>query len=176
MSIADRIKRARGEREALLVIAEGLDDLYQRLGEMAQSTNTWDSDESWVEPGYDEEQVREAMVKLEKDEKGNVEVELPPADEATMAYRRKFEQDFLHLEDYYGEGADARSYVESYVKGGPLVLYFTDRDFIMSLPYETRQKLVEDVLRTSPKDAANMGADVLKHRGAERPTLGGDGG
>lgn len=52
--------------------------------------------------------------------------------------------------------------IESFIKGGPLLLYYTDREFIMSLPYGWRRAFVEDVEVNSPQEAAEMARDILK--------------
>lgn len=90
-------------------------------------------------------------------EDGRVMYDLPVASEEDQAVRRQFAEKCLKLQDEFGP-----EIVESYVKGGPLVLYYTDRDFVMRMPEQYRKAMVADVEKFSPNEAQEMGRDVLK--------------
>lgn len=83
---------------------------------------------------------------------GNVIVELPPASQERQDARREF-AGMIGLDE---------AWVESFVKGGPLVIYYTDRDFVMGLPDDWRIAMVNDVEQDSPKEAHEMARDILK--------------
>jgi hypothetical protein len=97
-------------------------------------------------------------------------VHLPPASEEHQELRRKFATDVLRLTEVYGED-DGAKYVESYAKAGPLLLYYSDRDFVMGLPDDYKRAMVRDVSDASPKEAHEMGRDVLKDKEPGGPEI-----
>jgi hypothetical protein len=88
-------------------------------------------------------------------------VDLPPvSDEQREARRRLAFQ--IGLENDFGvEGID------TYVKGGPLWLYYGNRDYVLGLSKDVQTAMVEDVMQTSPAEAVEMGRDLFKARGDE---------
>lgn len=95
--------------------------------------------------------------KLTTDEGGKVIVDLPVPTEEHMEQRREFGEKCLKIKDEFGPEV-----LEAYVKGGPLVLYYTDRDFVMRMPNDFKRVMVEDVCQFSPREGHQMAADVLK--------------
>lgn len=105
---------------------------------------------------------------------GDVTVEVPVPDEETVKRRGTFLDASLYeaMREQYGEeGADQFS--TSYMKAGPLLLYYTDRDFVNGLPDRMKFAMVEDVEHFSPNEAAEMARDILKDLtpGAERKDI-----
>lgn len=79
----------------------------------------------------------------------------------TLAQRetRKALAERLDLEADFPGGIDA------YMKGGPLWLYYGNRDYVMGLSYEVKVAMIQDVEITSPQEAQEMSRDLLKIRG-----------
>jgi hypothetical protein len=98
---------------------------------------------------------------------GETEIALPVVDGGTQAARREFAVETLKIRDQYPHNPE---FVEAYGKGGPLLFYYTDRDWVMSLPVTARQAMVEDVMATNPETAKKMGADILKRTDDESDT------
>lgn len=67
----------------------------------------------------------------------------------------------LGLRDQYGEqlGEEAE---DSFVRGGPLLLYLSDREFVNGMADDIKRLLVSDVEQSSPKEAQEMARDILK--------------
>lgn len=110
------------------------------------------------EDGVDLDQNRTTQI---TDESGAVLIEVPTVDEETEEIREKFARDVLCLTDAYGD-EPGEAYIRAYRKGGPLVIYYTDRDFVMGLSDDVKQAMVKDVLELSPQEAHEMGRDILK--------------
>ncbi len=94
------------------------------------------------------------------DSEGNAIVDLPKPTPEQIDTRAQL-VGALGLRDQYGEEAGALA-EDSFVRGGPLLLYLSDRDFVNSLPPGLKIALVEDVEKSSPRDAHEMGRDILK--------------
>lgn len=92
---------------------------------------------------------------------GKVTVNLPPADDIKQAKRREFAKAIQLEESLDGATCD------DYGKGGPLWLYYGNRDFVITLPYEAMLEMVKDVFEDDPTEAAIMAADLLKDGEAE---------
>ena len=88
---------------------------------------------------------------------GGVMVDLPEADPETQDNRRAFAEKVLKLGQEFNE-----EIIDSYVKGGPLVLYYTDRDYVVGLPDDFKRAMIRDVMQFSPAEAHEMGRDLLK--------------
>lgn len=84
---------------------------------------------------------------------GDVIVDLPVASDEVRASR-------LKLAEKIGLG---ETWVDSFVTGGPLVLYYSDRDFVMGLPDDIRQRFVADVEQFNAHEAQEMARDILKN-------------
>lgn len=205
MTVREQVLKARTPQEALLVLADAIDNLnkepsfdswdgwndpethkqvnaqfaeasvkpkaafaeYARIKEELAETS--DPEESQAlqaklnllkdelkPPAHYADEEQQAS-KLVTDENGNVVVELPPPTEEHMELRREFAEKRLKLQDEFGP-----EILESYVKGGPLVIYYTDRDFVMRLPDEFKRVMVDDVQNFSPREAKEMARDILK--------------
>lgn len=92
--------------------------------------------------------------------KDQIEVSIPvPVDEQLLA-RQKFiaAGGLANLTSLPSESAES-----AYLKGGPIWLHAFDRDFVMSLPYEARQAMCQDVYITAPVAAGKMAQDILKY-------------
>lgn len=97
---------------------------------------------------------------------GSVVVDVPEVSEEVEAERYEFAIKQLKLHEQYGEEA-GKEYARSYAKGGPLVLYYTDRDFVLGLTDDLKAAMVQDVEQHSPAEAHEMARDLLKDFDAE---------
>lgn len=84
--------------------------------------------------------------------------------------RRQLEQQRLNLAAHLGDGED---WTEAYELGGPMWLYLSNRDLVMSYPADVLRAMVEDVEEDSPQDAREMARDVLKEACADGPSSAG---
>lgn len=100
---------------------------------------------------------------------GDVTVDLPMVSLDEEDEREKFARFVLKLPEYYGDSGE--EYVKSYRKGGPLLLYYSHRDMVMSQPTDVKQAMIADVERLSPNEAAEMGRDLLKDMEAGGPEV-----
>lgn len=50
----------------------------------------------------------------------------------------------------------------AYLKGGPIWLHAFDRDYVMSLPFEARAAMCQDIYMTDKVTAGEMARDILK--------------
>lgn len=89
---------------------------------------------------------------------GTTQVDLPVVSEEKQERRRAFAKDELVLDTHFPN----LGLVDAYAKGGPLLLYYSDRDFVMGLPAEWKAAMVRDVSEESPREALEMGRDILK--------------
>lgn len=94
------------------------------------------------------------------DSEGNAVIDLPVPTPEQIDYRAQLVPK-LGLRDQYGDeiGETAE---DSFVRGGPLLLYYSDRDFVASLPHDVKVAMVADVERSSPREAHEMARDLLK--------------
>lgn len=67
----------------------------------------------------------------------------------------------LGLRDQYGDEIGEKA-EDSFVRGGPLLLYFSDREFVNSMADDVKRLLVSDVELSSPREAHEMARDILK--------------
>lgn len=120
-------------------------------------------------PDHPDLEQRRAMQEVNKG--GNVMIELPVPTEEEREAREHFLDEglFTAMTDHYGE-ENASLFSDSYVKAGPLLLYYTDRDFVNGLPVGLKRIMIEDVEQYSPAEAHEMGRDILKDKdpGTER--------
>lgn len=61
-----------------------------------------------------------------------------------------------------------------YEVGGPLWLYFYDREFVLQQTMATRQRMVQDAMLTSTELAEELSADILKHIEGNDPSVATD--
>lgn len=87
---------------------------------------------------------------------GNVEVELPVASPEVQERRRELVER-ISLVDTFGDAI-----AESYVVGGPLLIYYSNRDYVLGLPVAIRREMINDVAEFNPVEAHEMARDVLK--------------
>lgn len=197
MSIEQAVRQAKSPQEALVVIARALDQLAKQL-ESRPTDDGWGG-EWFTDPEgkvlddlddldpEDRAKVMEARARLAQDKPGQyaehameagkqvaskvssdeITVELPPVDEERAEQRRKFATEVAKLSQHYKD-LDQQA-VEAYVKGGPMWLYLTDRDFVMQMPVQWKRFMVQDVNKDSPKDAYDLGRDILKDTTAQGP-------
>lgn len=103
------------------------------------------------------------------DEEGAAIVDLPVPTPEQVDFRAELISR-MGLRDQYGEelGEVAE---DSFVRGGPLLLYLSDRDYVNSLPDDLKRLLVQDVEASSPKEAHQMARDILKENTDESNDL-----
>lgn len=118
-----------------------------------------------VEPDLDQERTTPIV-----DDQGNVINEVPAVSPEKEALRWEFAEKALKLEEIYGEAA-GKEYIQSYAKAGPLLLYYTDRDTVMTFNDDIKRAMVEDVFEQSPKEGHEMSRDILKDLEANGPDV-----
>jgi hypothetical protein len=101
-----------------------------------------------------------AATETDYDEEGNAVVNLPPATPEQIDFRGEL-VGRLGLRDQYGDELGEQA-EESFIKGGPLLLYLSDREFVNSMADDVKRQLVVDVEQSSPREAQEMARDILK--------------
>lgn len=162
--VADRVRAAKKPQDALLVIAEALDELLGR--EADSGWGEWDAapgggwGDATENPDFEEAHRRavEAM-----NNSGPIDVVLPPPTPEKMDRRRMFERQRLKLATVLtNEVEPDDGWTEIYAKGGPLWLYANNRELVMTYDEDTRRTMVKDLLEDDPDAAHQMSIDVLK--------------
>lgn len=116
------------------------------------------AEDGGVIPGaYVTEGVTEAVTVTEDE----ILVELPPADPQRQAARRAWAQQ-VRLGTLCDPPMNEELAVETYVKGGPLWLYYGNRELACSFPIHMKQGFVSDVEADSPRTAQEIARDLLK--------------
>jgi hypothetical protein len=118
-------------------------------------------------PPVEEVDTDGARAEQEVGEAGDVVVSLPEAPEETKKQRKQFAEEMLHLDEHFG----SQDFNDAYVIGGPLWLYYGNRDFVVGLPPEYKKAMVADVQSFSPGEALEMGRDILKDESANPATM-----
>lgn len=181
MTTAERVRAARTPNEAMLAIAEGLDQLLELLpAALKQVTEAQANPVWWIPPAdepYLSDDAKHATVlrerAIEAESKGvrvelkgdTAEVVIPPPSEERMAARRMLEQQRLKLAEAHPEiFGPEHDWTEMYAKGGPLWLYnlIGGREIVMEYDVEVRRAMVQDVEQDDVAEANNMGRDLLK--------------
>lgn len=67
----------------------------------------------------------------------------------------------LGLQDQYGITVGEQA-EDSFIRGGPLLLYLSDREFVNGMADDIKRLLVSDVEVSSPREAHEMARDILK--------------
>lgn len=117
-------------------------------------------------PPPDEGQRTEQIVSPE----GDVIVEVPKVSVEKEHERMLFAEEQLRLAEAYPDHGD--TLVASYAVAGPLLLYYTDRDFVISQPDRIKKLMIEDVMEIAPMEAIEFGRDILKDSQSEAPSFG----
>lgn len=183
MSTYDEIRDAANIQEAVLALAAALDRIEagvsQPVVEQRAADGGW---EVWEPPppalipdewAPDEHGI---MVKVDEDA---TEIELPTVSLKRQGERYAFAIDTLKIDAYAksettwdDQPENYESWAHVYAHGGPAWLYNANRDFVMSLPYETRAKLVDDLIQDDPAAAHEMSRDILKRDAETSPGHG----
>jgi len=121
-------------------------------------------------PPHEEPDLDQARTTPIVDEKGNVVNEVPVVTPEKEAQRWEFAEKVLKLEEIYGP-EKGKEYIDSYSKAGPLLLYYTDRDFVLGLSDEVKRAMIADVLEQSPREAHEMSRDILKDLESNGPDV-----
>ena len=94
---------------------------------------------------------------------GETVVELPPVSDLKRKGREQFAADTLQFDVALGtDDEQTAELIRAYGKGGPLWLYYGNRDMVMGLNEDAKRIMVADVLEDSPQEANEMGRDILK--------------
>lgn len=196
MTIREQVLAAASPRDALLVIADALDNQTpaedpwgtwgtethvpaneDRVAAISEELKTCDGEDRQallaelriltdkgeaVESGDLAEAKR---TKVETDEDGKTIIDIPPPNEDQLNMRKQFVAEMMEPDP------GRAPFSEAFIKGGPLLLYYSDRDYVMQLPPNWRKLFVEDVILSSPMEAHEMGRDILKEDDENDPTL-----
>jgi hypothetical protein len=172
-STEQQVRAATSPQEAILVLAKALDRALQGIAEIHTNLQYGKADNAWDQIGWSEpidhssewlmtaqDQAKSNDRAVEVIENGDTtDIVLRTPSEEKMQRRREFEAQHLRLSETLG---DAEDWNEAYAKGGPMWLYIGNRELVMSYPEQVRSLMIEDVIEDSPKDAHEMGADLLK--------------
>lgn len=152
MSVEEQVRSAASPQEALLALARGLDAVLARPAE--EPADAWGH---WSNAGFVTADPPAAPITTEVTEDA-ITVTIAPVDELRKATRRQLAE-AMGLTDEFGEHED---WTEVYAKGGPLWLYNTKRDFVISLPVDIRAAMVADLAQDDAATAQDVGRDLLK--------------
>lgn len=94
------------------------------------------------------------------DEAGAAIVDLPKPTPEQIDFRGELVSR-LGLRDQYGDELGEKA-EDSFVRGGPLLLYLSDREFVNGMADDIKRLLVSDVELSSPREAHEMSRDILK--------------
>lgn len=208
MSYAERTKAALNQRDATIILANGIDAIIAQLKERSEPADGWaewgDAAETTPAPpeadrakkiGELEEQLRtetdpeagqalRAKIELLKDKGQSLNLELPgdeygadedgvvtvpPADEERRASRRAWALSVNLGSGFLGMDNDEAAH--GFALGGPVWLYYGNREAIMQMPDQWKRMLVEDVERDSVRLAQTMGRDLLKNVAPGTPSV-----
>lgn len=170
MNTQAQVQAAKSQQEALVIIARAIDSLTAEVRQLAEAKQATQSDtwSTWIEPlsttDPEDREANAAAERLAQDDrraeqevsKDGVTVTLPTVSEEKQNKRREFAIG-IGVAEEFGDRI-----VESYAVGGPLLLYYNNRPFVMGLPDDARRRMVDDVFEESPSEAAEMGRDILK--------------
>lgn len=94
------------------------------------------------------------------DDEGAAIVDLPKPTPEQIDFRGEIVSR-LGLRDQYGDEIGEQA-EDSFVRGGPLLLYLSDREFVNGMADDVKRLLVSDVEVSSPREAHEMARDILK--------------
>lgn len=163
-SISDAVRGTKNPQEALLVIAEALDQVLARLEELAEQPK---ADDGWGKWSMDDE-VQAAFEKPDEPAfdivigEGVTEISFKAPSEEKLARRRLFAEAVLQLQEQGLEQYGIDDPFDTYAKGGPLWLYHGNRELFMQYSPEVRAAMVMDVEEDDKREAHEMSRDVLK--------------
>jgi hypothetical protein len=143
----------------MLALAAGIDQIIELLAKQ-QPAKDW-SELDWG---------GSVQITQTGGEGGTSEVVFPKPSSEKYLVRSAFAKFQLKLHEYpeYFPN-DGTVWEDVYAKGGPMWLYLGNRALVMSLPEHIKRAMIEDVEQDSPKDANEMGADILKFPGETGP-------
>ena len=160
MTTAEKVQQARSPQEAMLAVAQALDEIIALVTNQSRTTEDWFT-ESWSKPAVPLPPPAPAsgppVVITGED---STTVLFQPPSEEKQNWRRQFAEQTLHIADYVGD--HTTDWADVYAKGGPSWLYIGNRELVMSLPYQVRQVLVADLEEDAPEQAREMARDILK--------------
>lgn len=144
MGVEHEVSQASSPQAALVVVAQALDRIEARLDEIASQPATAGDVWDW-RPAVT---ITDDVVTF-----GDAPPELKEK-------RAVFAQSVLNLSEALPElGDDA---IMDFVNGGPIWLHAYNRDYVLQVPIEARQMMVQDVDSYDPAAAADLARDILK--------------
>lgn len=105
-------------------------------------------------------------VTVTDDGSGNVVVDLPAPSARQEETREIFAEQVL--KPHYGWSEDQ---VETFRRGGPLLLYYSDREMLTELPTLWLREFVNDIQENSPQEAHEFARDMLKESAPDTQDL-----
>jgi hypothetical protein len=173
MNTRQQVQTARTPQEALLILAEAIDDLRTQMTPLSdwEKPLNWDAsidaaDVTWTTPTKPATHAvtEQGIVPLDdgRSQIVNGEVVVKPVSKERRLERMNFATD-SRLHEFYGPGLSFADFMDAYVKGGPRWLVYTNRDAVMQMPESYRRELVADVTLDSPEEAAEISRDILKY-------------
>lgn len=158
--------------EKLRALIAAVDDHEKRIRDVEKVAHAHEED--WDAPFIEEiepmrplpdkenpsEQMAEEPVKTNAFKlKDSDTVNIPVPTSNQVFVRRKFieAEGLANLRSLPTHEAEA-----AYLKGGPIWLHAYDRDYVISLPFEARSAMCQDVYMTDPVTAGELARDILK--------------
>lgn len=154
MTLAEQVKTCKTPAEAILLLANAIDELRQPADPW--DVSLWDDD-----PAY---QAELSAMQIEQTGEEETTVTLAAPDDEKRGARAMFAQEILNLDEAL---PDVERPCEVYAKAGPLWLWLGNRELLMQYPEHVRAAMVRDVMEDDPKTAEEFGRDILKDPGAE---------
>lgn len=196
MSTRDDVLDAPNPRAALLVLADAIDRLQSKP---ADPWGEWDAldqgqgladGEGSVEQepigATGEPQIGGPFTKQE--DEGVAEFDFPLPNDFQRAIRTQL-REYLDFENLHGRDENGNAYRlfpredtperqaevaklhDAFGKAGPVWLYLANRDHVLELPIDVRQRMIDDVQEVDPKYAYHMAKDILMDRGDQGTDL-----
>ena len=155
MSYVEEVQRAKSPREAILVVAAGLDALAELLATQASSWDSWGTDDDWLPQPPDAVVINQSA--------DATDIMFLPVSEEMQAQRRAFASGTLRLNEMLADVDPYENWVEAYVKGGALWLYHGNTPLCKSYDEFARRAMVQEIIDMGyPALAHEVGIDLLK--------------
>jgi hypothetical protein len=167
VSVEETVRAAKSPIEGLILLAREVDKLRDEIAQVAElEAKPADPWSAWGDPDSGQP-VPPMGVELAIGEE-HTTITFPQASDAKLATRANFAAKFSENQDFMAKDV----FEETYAKGGPLWLWYGNRDYLMTLPEDWRQAMVADVAEDcDPELAHKFSRDVLKRTDAGDPSV-----
>lgn len=163
--IEEKVRAASSPAEALFVLAAEVDALVERMNE-APASDGWSS--------WDGEAAAPVSHKAFTADVTGDNIEFAaPTDEQREIREELIERGVFEWANMQGEDVNGNKYNlnpdpevmnDAYILGGPMWLYFGNREFILELPEAVRRTMYNDLLLVDEDTAKEFATDVMMDR------------